>query len=199
MLSFSESGRNGDAPPECRIQRSRRRSISLCISDDGAVLVKAPLFMSDAAISKFLAEKQGWLDKKLKEAAAARQEVERLGRFSAEELAAIRKRAKEIIPERVAHYSKLSGISYGRISIRLQKSRWGSCSARGNLNFNCLLVLMPPEILDSVVVHELCHRRHMNHSKAFYAEVLRLFPDYRRCSAWLKEHGGVYLARASQS
>ena len=195
MLSFSESGRNGDASPECRIQRSRRRSISLCISDDGAVLVKAPLFMSDAAISKFLAEKQGWLDKKLKEAAAARQEVERLGFFSAEELASVRKRAKEIIPERVAHYSKLSGISCGRISIRLQKSRWGSCSARGNLNFNCLLVLMPPEILDSVVVHELCHRRHMNHSKAFYAEVLRLFPDYRRCSAWLKEHGAVYLAR----
>lgn len=195
MLSFSESGHNGNAPPECRIQKSRRRSISLCISDDGAVLVKAPLFMSDAAIKQFLVEKQGWLDKKLKEAAAARQEVERLGSFSAEELAAIRKRAKEIIPERVAHYSKLSGISCGRISIRLQKSRWGSCSARGNLNFNCLLVLMPPEILDSVVVHELCHRRHMNHSKAFYAEVLSLFPDYRRCSAWLKEHGSVYLAR----
>ncbi|MBR6215215.1 MAG: M48 family metallopeptidase [Spirochaetaceae bacterium] len=173
--------------------------MSLCISDDGAVLVKAPLFMSDAAISKFLAEKQGWLDKKRKEAAAARQEVERLGRFSAEELVSIRKRAKEIIPERVAHYSKLSGISYGRISIRLQKSRWGSCSARGNLNFNCLLVLMPPEILDSVVVHELCHRRHMNHSKAFYAEVLSIFPDYRRCSVWLKQHGAVYLARASQS
>ena len=79
--------------------------------------------------------------------------------------------------------------------IRLQKSRWGSCSVDGNLNFNCLLVLMPPEILDSVVVHELCHRRHMNHSKEFYDEVLRIFPDYKRCNKWLKQNGGVYFKR----
>ena len=182
---------------KCIIQKSHRRSISACVKSDGTVLVKAPLFMSDAAIRKFLAEKQGWLDKKLEEAAAARKEIEQLGYFSAEELASIRKKARKIIPQRVEHYSKISGISYGRISIRLQKSRWGSCSVRGNLNFNCLLAVMPEEILDSVVVHELCHRRYMNHSKEFYAEVLRLFPDYRRCSAWLKEHGGVYLARAN--
>lgn len=67
----------------------------------------------------------------------------------------------------------------------------------GNLNFNCLLVIMPPEIMDSVVVHELCHRRHMNHSKEFYAEIDRVFPDYKRCNKWLKDNGGVYLKRVS--
>lgn len=177
------------------IKRAHRRSISVSVKNDGSVLVKAPYFMSETAVKKFLQEKQDWINKRLILLEERRNEAQKLGFFSAEEIAAIRRRAVKIIPERVAHYSELSGISYGRISIRLQRTRWGSCSARGNLNFNCLLVLMPPEILESVVVHELCHRRHMNHSKAFYAEVLHLFPDYRRCSAWLKQNGGVYLAR----
>ena len=100
-----------------------------------------------------------------------------------------------MIPERVEHYAKLAGISYNRIFIRLQKSRWGSCSVAGNLNFNCLLVLMSPEVLDSVVVHELCHRRHMNHSHEFYDEVLHIFSDYKRCDKWLKQNGGAYFKR----
>ena len=82
------------------------------------------------------------------------------------------------IPERVRHYAPLVGVSFGRITIRNQRSLWGSCSAKGNLNFNCLLMLTPPEVIDSVIVHELCHRKEMNHSKAFYAEVRRVFPDY---------------------
>ena len=179
------------------IQRARRRSISVSVTDDGTVLVKAPYFMSESAVRSFVYEKQGWISKRLALVEKSRNEAQKLGLLSAEELALVKKKAKKLIPERVAFYSELSGISYGRISIRLQKSRWGSCSIRGNLNFNCLLVLMPEEILDSVVVHELCHRRHMNHSKAFYTEVLRLFPKYKECSAWLKQNGGIYLARAN--
>ncbi|MCF0224767.1 MAG: M48 family metallopeptidase, partial [Fibrobacter sp.] len=112
-----------------------------------------------------------------------------------DDIKAIKKKAKVLIPERVEHYAKLSGITYNRIFIRLQKSRWGSCSRDGNLNFNCLLVLMPTEILDSVIVHELCHRRHMDHSKEFYDEVLTIFPDYKRCDKWLKQNGGAYFKR----
>ncbi|MCQ2741194.1 MAG: M48 family metallopeptidase, partial [Alphaproteobacteria bacterium] len=74
--------------------------------------------------------------------------------------------------------AKILNCRVSGVSVKDTKSRWGSCSVDGNLNFNCLLVLMPPEILDSVVVHELCHRQHMNHSKEFYDEVLRIFPDY---------------------
>ena len=94
----------------------------------------------------------------------------------------------------MAHYAPLVGVSYGRITIRCQRTRWGSCSSKGNLNFNCLLMLAPPEVLDCIVVHELCHRKEMNHSQRFYAEVLRVMPDYRERYKWLKENGHMLMA-----
>ena len=103
-------------------------------------------------------------------------------------------RAAKTIPQRAAYYAPLVGVTYGRITIRKQRSRWGSCSSKGNLSFNCLLMRAPPEVLDSVVVHELCHRREMNHSDLFYAEVLRVCPDYPARRAWLKENGDALLA-----
>ena len=81
------------------------------------------------------------------------------------------------------------GVDYGQITIRSQKTRWGSCSSKGNLNFNCLLLLAPPEVLDYVVVHELCHRKEMNHSPRFWAEVARVMPDYKVRRKWLKDNG----------
>lgn len=125
------------------------------------------------------------------------EKAESLGLLSADEIKQIKKQARKIIPHRVEFWANKIGVTYGRIAIRLQSSRWGSCSVDGNLNFNCLLVIMPPEIMDSVVVHELCHRRHMNHSKEFYAEIDRVFTDYKRCNKWLKDNGGVYLKRVS--
>ncbi|MBQ1233170.1 MAG: M48 family metallopeptidase, partial [Clostridia bacterium] len=81
---------------------------------------------------------------------------------------------------------------------RTQKTRWGSCSSKGNLNFNCLLLLAPPEVLDCIVVHELCHRKQMNHSSAFYAEVLRVMPDYHTRHAWLKKNGTALMGRVNR-
>ena len=117
------------------------------------------------------------------------------GPYTPEEIKTLAEKAHVVIPERVKHYAPLVGVDYGRITIRNQRTRWGSCSSKGNLNFNCLLMLLPDDVIDSVVVHELCHRKHMNHSAKFYAEVERVYPDYKRCSQWLNENGGVYLSR----
>ena len=82
-------------------------------------------------------------------------------------------------------------MDYGRIAIKAAKTRWGSCSAQGNLNFHWKLILMPPAILDYVVVHELAHRIEMNHSPRFWTQVERILPDYRERRRWLKENGGL--------
>lgn len=101
--------------------------------------------------------------------------------------------AKEYIPKRVAyyvsHYDTLFTNRYSRITIRDQKTRWGSCSSKGTLSFNWRLMLAPPAVLDYVVVHELCHLTHMNHSKDFWRCVEWILPNYKEQKKWLKEHG----------
>ena len=175
---------------EYEVIRSRRQTVALEIKN-GKLLVRAPLLMSNARIAAFVREKQAWIEKRLAKA-QAQQNVEKL---TSEELRALAKQAAQVIPERVRYYATRIGVSYGRITIRAQRTRWGSCSAKGNLNFNCLLMLAPPEVLDSVVVHELCHRKEMNHSERFYAEVLRVFPEYRKHRKWLKDNGDALMAR----
>lgn len=177
------------------IKKSRRTTISVQVLADKKLLIKAPYFTSVQEIEKFLFQKRDWILKQINRTALQNEQAQNLGILSQSEIRKLKKDAKKIIPSRVEFYAKASGISYNKIFIRLQKSRWGSCSADGNLNFNALLVLMPIEVLDSVVVHELCHRRHMNHSKEFYDEVLRIFPDYKKWDKWLKENGAIYQLR----
>lgn len=177
------------------IQKSRRRSISVSVMTDNRVLVKAPYGTSERTVQEFLLSKKDWITKHLEKQNREEEKAESLGLLSADEIKQIKKQAHKIIPQRVEYWANKIGVTYGRIAIRLQSSRWGSCAQNGNLNFNCLLVLMPQEILDSVVVHELCHRKHMNHSKEFYAEIDRVFHDYKRCNKWLKDNGGVYMKR----
>ena len=87
--------------------------------------------------------------------------------------------AREVLGARTGYYARKMGVTYGRISIREQKTRWGSCSSEGNLNFNCRLLFVPDRIVDYVVIHELAHRRFMNYSKAFWKEVEKYMPDYK--------------------
>ncbi|MCQ2576103.1 MAG: M48 family metallopeptidase [Treponema sp.] len=177
------------------LKRSVRRSICVQISEDEKIIVNAPIGISVSEVDKFIYSKRNWIKRHLERQRNQNALSRELGPLTADDIKQIKKKAKKLIPERVEYYSKLSGISYNRIFIRLQKTRWGSCSADGNLNFNCLLADMPLEILDSVVVHELCHRRHMNHSKAFYEEILKIFPEYKKCDKWLKQNGNAYFKR----
>ena len=90
----------------------------------------------------------------------------------------------------------LVGVTYGKITFRIYKSKWGSCKADGSLAFNILLMLTPDEIIDSVIVHELCHRLEMNHSGRFYRQVYRVCPDYDERYRWLKNHRDEIMAQA---
>jgi hypothetical protein len=100
-----------------------------------------------------------------------------------------RNSARIKITARVEHYHSKTGGNYTSITIRDQKTRWGSCSSRGTLSFNYRLIFAPDKVLDYVVVHELCHLTHMDHSKAFWGMVESIMPDYLICKQWLREHG----------
>lgn len=176
------------------ILRSKRKTLSLELKDDG-LLVRAPKRMSNREIQAFILSKKDWIEKHQKIIEERRELLKQYPIYTEDELKKLVKKAKDIIPAKVKHYAEIVGVSYWRITIRCQKTRWGSCSSKGNLNFNCLLMELPDEIIDSVVVHELCHRKHMNHSKAFYAEVESVFPEYKKCRKWLKENGHIYLSR----
>lgn len=168
--------------------RSKRKTIAIQIVG-GGVLVRAPLKLSERAIREFVESKHAWIEKHLAKQASA------LPAFTQEQCREIAGQAARQIPPRVELLAKRMGISYGRISLRWQKTRWGSCSSKGNLNFNRLLVLTPPQVQDYVIIHELCHRKEMNHSPAFWALVMQAMPDYPRWKHWLKTEGSQLIRR----
>ncbi len=180
------------------IKRSRRRTIGIEVTA-GGVLVRAPQRASTEEILQAVASAEGWIKERMKRLEGEHQRAVRAGLLSGGDIARLTARAKEYIPARVAHYAPLIGVEPGRITIRKQKTKWGSCSSKGNLNFNYLLMLAPPEVIDAIVVHELCHLKQMNHSKKFYDEVLRVFPEYRKWNKWLRDNGGVLMQRAGHS
>jgi len=184
---------------EVKIIRSRRKTVGIQVNEDLTVTVRAPLRVSKKEIDRILKEKESWILKsieRMKERAEKVREAD-FTRLTESEVRLLADEALKVIPERVAYFSKLAGVTYGRITIRNQKTRWGSCSSKGNLNFNCLLMLTPPEVIDYVVVHELCHRKEMNHSKQFWSEVEKILPDYKKQEKWLKNEGSLLMKRMS--
>ena len=163
---------------EYHLIRSDRRSIGIEVDREGKVTVRAPYSCEKKRIDRFLLEKENWIRQKVKlqkENAMKRQEKREMPEA---EKKYYRNLAREVLGARTGYYARKMGVTYGRISIREQKTRWGSCSSAGNLNFNWKLVLMPPELLDYVVVHELAHRKEMNHSPRFWTIVEKELPDY---------------------
>ena len=179
---------------EVSVFRSKRKTVSIQLKPN-QVIVRVPTVMKDKEIEKFVESKRGWIEKHLETLAQKQKLAQSIEPFSEEEMKLFVKKAKEIIPPKVEYYAKQIGVTYNRISIRSQHTRWGSCSSKGNLNFNCLLVLLPDAVIDSIVVHELCHRKQMNHSPQFYAEIDRVFPDYKQCREWLRKNGSAFMMR----
>ena len=159
---------------ELRIVRSRRKTLALQVLPTGEIVARAPLRLPERDIHAFAAQHAAWLQR-------------------------LRTAAQADLTERVTRLAARMGVDFAGITIRAQRTRWGSCSARGSLSFNCLLMLAPPEVREYVAVHELCHRKQMNHSAAFWREVASCLPDYAAQRAWLREHGPALLGRLPET
>ena len=175
--------------------RSNRKTVAIQVNSDRSVTVRAPRSASEKDIEEILKKKEAWISKHIEKIKKTKErlEAESTEKLTREKVIALAEEALKVIPERVEYFAKVIGVTYGKITIRNQKTRWGSCSSKGNLNFNCLLMLAPPEVLDYVVVHELCHRKQMNHSKAFWLEVEKVLPNYKEVRKWLKEEGSQMI------
>lgn len=187
--------------------RSARKTVAIQITHKGEVIVRSPRQCPLSFIDAFVAEKRPWIERKLLEMKQRDEERELvkgngleghtephvhngfLLPRTVEEERFYRAQAAEIFARKASYYAARMGVTYQRIAIRDQKTRWGSCSSKGNLNFNWRLVLAPVSVLDYVVVHELAHRREMNHSSRFWSIVEEIMPDYQTHRRWLRDQG----------
>lgn len=170
--------------------RSARKTIAIQIKPDGTIVVRAPLYMTESRINAFISEKSFWVEKNVNKMRSAV-----LPKYTESETENFIVRAKELLPHIAEHFSEIIGVTFKKINVKKARTLWGSCTVKGVINLNCLLVNLPKEITDYVVIHELCHLRHMNHSRAFWEEVKKYCPDYKYRRKWLKENGGKFLQR----
>lgn len=171
------------------LERSKRKTLSIQITRELQLLIKAPIRTSEKEIYRFLQQKRFWLYKQAK-----REEANQENRVvrSEEEIAKLREQARKTLTAKSYEYAKRLGVSFQKIRIGSQRTRWGSCSSKGTISYNWKLILMPEEIMDYVVVHELCHLKEMNHSIMFWQLVASILPDYATRRTWLKQHGNEY-------
>ncbi len=180
------------------IIRSRRKTLSIEITRELSVIVRAPWLMSERKIKNTVSEKRAWIEKSLERARLrleAESRREPIPCLTEEELCRLKKEAEREILPRTEHFAEILKVGYNKIFIKRQKTVWGSCSSLKNLNFNCLLMLCPSEVRDYVIIHELCHLIEPNHSARFWAAVERYCPDYREQRAWLKKEGNKIIER----
>ena len=171
-----------------QIVYSHRRTIGFEVNSDGMAQVHCPINLSYQVLEGMLESRKKWYFEKaelmkLRKAALPGYSIPTPEQLAPEQVAEIR----ECFTSRVSYYAEKMKVTYGRLTIRNQKTRWGSCSSKGNLNFNYRLYFLPKELLDYVVVHELAHRIHMNHSPAFWQVVEQYCPNYRKYRQELKK------------
>ncbi len=166
-----------------KVIKSNRKTISLSVDDNLMPVVRAPLFADDSKIDSFVKTNSLWLDKTIDK---KRQQLEKYN-LNADELKDLIENAKKYIPLRVEYYSKIMHLSPTAVKITSAKKRFGSCSGKNSLCFSCYLMLYPKDAIDYVIVHELSHIKHHNHSKDFYNLVASYLPDYKDRERLLKK------------
>lgn len=156
--------------------RSKRKSVAIQVDADCNITVRAPLRVSQNEIDKILQEKKSWLERTIISQREKRKEIKE---YSEEDIKLLRKKAKEIIPQKVQEYANIMQVYPSSVKINSAKKRYGSCSGTNNLNFSLYLMDKDEKFIDYVVVHELAHIKHHNHSKDFYKFIEQFLPDYK--------------------
>lgn len=156
--------------------RSKRKSVAIQVDENCNITVRAPLRLSQKEIDKILLEKKDWLEKTI---VSQREKKKNIKTYSDDEIKLLRKKAKEIIPQKVEYYANIMQVQPASVKINSAKKRYGSCSGSNNLNFSLYLMDKDEKFIDYVVVHELAHIRHHNHSKDFYKFIEQFMPDYK--------------------
>lgn len=178
----------------CQVIFSDRKSVSIKIKEDASICVRAPYYAPRFQVEAFIESKKDWIYENHQKMLSKKEEhLPSLTPIQKQQIRMLEKRFRNAaaihFPKRCAELVRLTGGNYTKITVRNQKTRWGSCSQTGTLSFNYRLMMAPPEIIDYVIVHELCHLTHLNHSKAFWSLVESILPDYKERKLWLKEHG----------
>lgn len=178
--------KNNKCEIEYCLKKNRRfKNLRLSVHSDGMVVVTAPRFLGLNKIESFILEKIAWLEEKIND-------LKKQGRVSSADerrqaYLKLKKQAQKIVELKTAHFARKYGFFYNRIAIRDQRTRWGSCSSKGNLNYNYKIVLLPENCIDYIIVHELCHLRELNHGPRFWSLLESILPDYLERISELKK------------
>ena len=163
---------------------SRAKHLRLAINSRGCLVASKPWYLSNRAVARFISDQAQWVIEKLELSAQTNNyQVERL------EYLAHKEQARELVLKKIEKFNSIYQFKFSRVSIRQPKTRWGSCSSRGNLNFNYKLVFLPEPMVDYIVVHEICHLKELNHSARFWGLVSQTIPDCRLIAKDLQKKG----------
>lgn len=168
-----------------KIIYSKRKSISIRVDDNEKVIIRSPKNISKKELENFIADNSSWIKSRLKERSIQKNKRNELLK-GIDDLEQKKKEAKGLIMESADRWSKKLNIKYKKVRISNARKRWGSCSSKGSVSINWRLVFAPKDIMDYVIVHELLHLKHMNHSKSYWKSVEEVIPDYKKRRKWLK-------------
>lgn len=169
--------------------RGRRSVMRLRIQADGTVIASAPQRISDAELSRFVDAHHAWIEKKRAVLIQKKSRIQQLGTGSNAEYRSLKEKAHAVAVEHIARINHTYNFSPKKITIRNQKTRWGSCSSRGGITFNYRIALLPYELAEYLVAHELCHLGEMNHSHRFWKLVEQTIPDWKKRRTQLHKYG----------
>ena len=169
---------------------NRAKRLRLAVYCDGSVVVTSPLGVEKSIVEKFIADKKQWLLDKIRFFKSVDSKAIRT--FSHKDYLDNKEKAFSLVNERVSFFNKIYGFSFNKIFIKNQKTRWGSCSHKQNLNLNYKIIFLPKKHQDYIVVHEMCHLKEFNHSKKFWALVAKALPNYLDIKNELRNHELFY-------